>query len=131
MAMEMSNLEQSTKHVQTNIANDEEHRKQLLLEVLRHRGKVSDSLTGRVFNDKSDIGTLFSILQKGKDKDKKDREQEALLGKTRSPTYLQIQENGFIDWSWRVVFTSGITWLLFLASNPFTGWCWGPILNGF
>jgi predicted transcriptional regulator len=59
---------QST-NIQSN-NNNNEHKRQLLLGILRQRGIIFDSQTGKIIDDKASIETLLRVLQNEKQKKK-------------------------------------------------------------
>ena len=128
----------------TDDNNDLEDKRQLLLEILRQRKILTDSETGELVNDDTDIRTLLKIIQreKGGEKDKetvKTKElPEAFLNTDRftgtNPLmYYTIPYNlwyrGY-SFARDQISELTMTWLLLLAINPLTGWFFHPFLFG-
>lgn len=115
---------QST-NIQSN-NNNNEHKRQLLLGILRQRGIFFDSQTGKIIDDKASIETLLRVLQKEKQKKKK-QQQEVALPNTNKSSEIQIRPYEFINDLLDVIYKSTVKWLLFLTLNSFTAWFWTPL----
>ena len=124
-------------HIENNDNNDNniEHKRQVLLHILRQRGIVFDSDTGGIIDDKTTIETLLHILQnekKKKEKHKVEQQSEVSLyrntssesAKPRIQLYESVNELCYL------VYALNMIWLLFLDSNSFTGWFWRPLVHG-
>jgi hypothetical protein len=57
----------TSNHITDNNKNIE-HKRELLLEILRQREVFIDSETGKIIDDKTDIQTLLNVIQKQKEK---------------------------------------------------------------
>jgi hypothetical protein len=118
----------------------------LLLEILRQRKIFTDSETGELINDYTDIRTLLKIIQREKEGGKKiDKEiiktkelPEAFLNTdkfslTNPLMYYAIPYNlwyrGYCS-TRDLISELTMTWLLLLAVNPLTGWFFHPFLFG-
>ncbi|MFZ0557226.1 MAG: hypothetical protein WAM26_18240 [Nitrososphaeraceae archaeon] len=119
--------------------SDLEHKRQLLLEILRQRKIFTDSETGNLINDNTNIRTRLNIIQIEKEKDamKTKKLSEAsintdkLVGMTILPYYAipySLWHQGYC--SARDLSELTMTWLLLLAMNPFTGWFFHPFVFG-
>ena len=120
--------------------SDLEHKRQLLLEILRQRKIFTDLETGILINDNTDIRTLLNIIQKEKEKDamKTKKLSEAsintdkLVGMTILPYYAipySLWHEGYCS-ARDLLCELTMTWLLLLAMNPFTGWFFHPFVFG-
>ena len=120
--------------------SDLEHERQLLLEILRQRKIFTDSETGNLINDNTDIRTLLNIIQKEKEKDAiKTKElpeasinTDKLVGLTTLPYYAipySLWHRGYCS-ARDLLCELTMTWLLLLAMNPFTGWFFHPFVFG-
>ena len=120
--------------------SDLEHKRQLLLEILRQRKIFTDSETGNLINDNTNIRTLLNIIQIEKEKDamKTKKLSEAsintdkLVGMTILPYYAipySLWHQGYCS-ARDLLCELTMTWLLLLAMNPFTGWFFHPFVFG-
>ena len=120
--------------------SDLEHKRQLLLEILRQRKIFTDLETGILINDNTDIRTLLNIIQKEKEKDamKTKKLSEAsintdkLVGMAILPYYAipySLWHEGYCS-ARDLLCELTMTWLLLLAMNPFTGWFFHPFVFG-
>lgn len=120
--------------------SDLEHKRQLLLEILRQRKIFTDSETGNLINDNTNIRTLLNIIQIEKEKDamKTKKLSEAsintdkLVGMTILPYYAipySLWHQGYCS-ARDLLCELTLTWLLLLAMNPFTGWFFHPFVFG-
>ena len=149
--LQMANLKviqdeslKSSDRRNTDSNNNLVHKRRLLLEILRQRKILTDSETGELINDDTDIRTLLKIILREKEEEK-DKETvktkglpEASFNTDRftgtSPLmYYTIPYNlwyrGYC--SARDLITELIMmWLLLLAINPLTAWFFHPFLFG-
>jgi hypothetical protein len=121
-----------------------EHKRRLVLEILRQRKILTDSETGVLINDNTDIRTLLKIIQREKEeeKDKETVKIKALpeasfitdrFTGTNPLMYYTIPYNlwyrGYC--SARDLITElTMMLLLLLAINPHTAWFFHPFLFG-
>ena len=122
--------------------NDEDlkHKRQLLLEILKQRKVFTDSETGKLINDDTDIRTLLNILQKEKGKDTMKTKElpEAFLttNKLAGMNTLQYYSIPYNLWyrgyccARDLMCELTMTWLLLLAMNLLTGWFFHPFVFG-
>ena len=138
-------LESSDKR-DIHVFNNLENKRRLLLEILRQRKIFTDSETGELINDYTDIRTLLKIIQREKEGGKKiDKEiiktkelPEVFLNTdkfavTKPLMYYAIPYNlwyrGYCS-TRDLISELTMTWLLLLAVNPLTGWFFHPFLFG-
>ena len=102
-----------------------------MLEILRQRKIFTDSETGNLINDNTNIRTRLNIIQIEKEKDamKTKKLSEAsintdkLVGMTILPYYAipySLWHQGYCS-ARDLLCELTLTWLLLLAMNPFTG----------
>ena len=128
----------------TDDNNDLENKRRLLLEILRQRKILTDSETGELIKDDTDIRTLLKIIQREKEGEK-DKEivktkelPEAFLNTDRltGTNPLMYYTIPYNLWYRGYCFARDqiseltMTWLLLLAINPLTGWFFHPFLFG-
>ena len=124
--------------------NNLENKRRLLLEILKQRKILTDSETGELINDDTNIRTLLKIIQREKEGEK-DRETvkikelpEAFFRTDRftgiNPLmYYSIPYNlwyrGYCS-ARDLISEQTMICLLLLAINPLTGWFFHPFLFG-
>lgn len=124
-----------------NHAEDLEHKRQLLLEILRQRQIVTDSETGKLINDDTDIQTLLRIIQEEKEKYRMEMKDlpKASDNTDELPWMEEILQYYAIPYNlWHRSYCSvrdltcelTMMWLLLLATNPLTGWFFHPFVFG-
>jgi hypothetical protein len=122
--------------------NDEDlkHKRRLLLEILKQRKVFTESETGKLINDDTDIRTLLNILQKEKGKDTMKTKElpeaffhtDKLAGIKTMPYYTVPYNLWYLGYcsARDLICQLTMTWLLLLAMNPSTGWFFHPFVFG-
>ena len=124
--------------------NNLENKRRLLLEILKQRKILTDSETGELINDNTDIRTLLKIIQREKEEEK-DKETVETRGLpeasfntdrftgTNPLMYYTIPYNlwyrGYCSARDQITELT-MMWLLLLAINPLTAWFFHPFLFG-
>jgi hypothetical protein len=122
----------TSNHITDNNKNIE-HKRELLLEILRQREVFIDSETGKIIDDKTDIQTLLNVIQKQKEKVRrkestkhhaKPKKVQPYISSVYNPWYPRYRSAS------ELIYELIIAWLLFLSMNPVTGWFYYPIVFG-
>ena len=132
------NNNNKVSHISHN--EDLEHKRQLLLDILMQRKIFTDSETGKLINDDTDIRTLLRIIQKEKEKDTMKTKElpEAFLTTNKLAEMNTLQYYSIPYNLWYRGYCSArdlmceitMTWLLLLAMNPLTRWFFHPFVFG-
>jgi hypothetical protein len=132
----------TSNHITDNNKNIE-HKRELLLEILRQREVFIDSETGKIIDDKTDIQTLLNVIQKQKEKVKEKVRKKKGVHETSCKTDNSVPKkvqpyisSVYNPWYPRyrsaseLIYELIIAWLFFLSMNPVTGWFYYPIVFG-
>src|SRR4030095_7884938 len=111
-----------------------------MFEVLRQRKILTDSKTGKVINEDTQLQTLVKIIQNEKYHDnietKRVTEAFPSVNKLKTLRTFPYCTSAYNLWYKNYCYARDLitevimTWLLLLAINPFTGWFYHPFLFG-
>jgi len=103
------------------IQNKDEHKRRLLLGILKERDIFFDLETKKIIDDKTSLETLLRILQNEKELERGIKHLEALSHAYKSPQ-METQSYESIYDSWHIAYKLYITWLVRFISNLSSWW---------
>jgi hypothetical protein len=103
------------------IQDKDEHKRRLLLVILKERDIFFDLETKKIIDDKTSLETLLRILQNEKERERSIKHLEALNHVYKSPK-METQSYESIYDSWHIAYKLYITWLVRFISNLSSWW---------
>jgi hypothetical protein len=103
------------------IQDKDEHKRRLLLGILKERDIFFDLETKKIIDDKTSLETLLRILQNEKERERGIKHLEALNHVYKSPK-METQSYESIYDSWHIAYKLYTTWLVRFISNLCSWW---------
>jgi hypothetical protein len=103
------------------IQDKDEHKRRLLLNILKERGIFFDLETKKMIDDKTSLETLLRVLQNEKERERGIKHLEALNHVGKSPK-IEAHSTEYICNSWYIVYKLYTTWLSHFISNLCLWW---------
>ena len=109
---------QSTKNIQDN----SEHKKRLLLDILKERGIFFDLETKKIIDDKTSLETILRVLQSEKEREIKNKKYHKVPRLTEKSSGMEKNSYESVYDSWYIVYKLYVMWVSRFTSNVFLWW---------
>ena len=116
--MQEGTVLQSTKNIQDN----SEHKKRLLLDILKERGIFFDLETKKIIDDKTSLETILRVLQSEKEREIKNKKYHKVPRRTEKSSGMEKNSYESVYDSWYIVYKLYVMWLSRFTSNVFLWW---------
>ena len=116
--MQEGTVLQSTKNIQDN----SEHKKRLLLDILKERGIFFDLETKKIIDDKTSLETILRVLQSEKEREINEKKYHKVPRCTEKSSGMEKNSYESVYDSWYIVYKLYVMWLSRFTSNVFLWW---------